>query len=480
MTSMASRRHVLRLGVAGLAGLASISLLAACGGGASAPAAQATTAPAAAPTAAKPAGAPTAAGAAPTTAAAAAPTSASAATGSVTFLTQTDANGQKIYEAISNDFQQANSGAKVNVVLGGQSALQVQQKLLLMEASNTAPDVYWTHTYITPGLATLDIPQDLTSYISQDKSFDQSDLFPSSIKDFNVGGKQYALPRETTATILVYNKDLFAKAGIAEPTADWKWSDYLAAAQKLTSGEGPNKIWGTGGWPNPPYIYPAEIRVWQEGGDIVSQDRTQYTLDQDPGVRAFQWIKDLIHKYQVHASTTATQGTNVNDLFNTGKVAMLPSINVYSYFKGAQFQWDIQHLPHDGNRTTRVASAGHSMTTKAQNKDLSWKFVAALESKASMQRYFTDAGLPVASRSVREAAVKNQGSNPPAHIQIGIDALDYARPDAVVGNWIGIHQELANALAGVYGPEAKDVKTVLTSVAPKINELIKSKPTAAQ
>ncbi len=120
------------------------------------------------------------------------------------------------------------------------------------------------------------------------------------------------------------------------------------------------------------------------------------------------------------------------------------------------------------------------MTTKAQNKDLTWKFVAALESKASMQRYFTDGGLPVASRSVREAAVKNQGSNPPAHIQIGIDALDYARPDAIVGNWIGIHQELANALAGVYGPEAKDVKTVLSGVAPKINDLIKAKPTAAQ
>ncbi len=455
----------------------SAALLAACGGGTAAATTAATSA-AAVTTSAATSAAATSASAATTTASAAASQPAAAA-GQITFLTQTSADGQKVYAAIVSDYQAANSGATVNLVLGGASALEVQQKVLLTVASGTALDVYWTHTFITPGLASLGITQDVTSYMSQGKGFDASDLFPSSVSDFNVLGKQYGLPRETTAMILVYNKDLFTKANVAFPTATWKWSDYLDAAQKLTTGTGADQVWGTGGWPNPPYIYPAEIRVWQEGGDIVDKQRTTYTLDQDPGVTAFNWIKDLIHKYKVHASASTAQGQSYNDLFNTGKIAMLPQINVYSYFTKATFDWDIQHLPHDGDQVTRVASAGHSMAASSKVKDSAWSFLAFLETKASMQKYFDMAGLPVASRSVREAALA-KATGKPASIKIGIDALSYARPEPVVGNWIGIHQELSNALAGVYGPEAKDVKTVLTDVAPKINQYIKAQPTASQ
>lgn len=482
MAASLTRRRLLQQGLGGLAALGGMSLLAACGasGGAASSTGSAASTAAPATSAASSAAATTSAAAssAATTASASAAAKAPAgAASSITFLTQTNANGQKVYDAIAADYQKANPNAKVNVVLGGASALEVQQKLLLTISANTPPDVYWTHTYITPGLASLGIPQDISSYLSQDKTFDINDLFPASVKDFNVAGKQYALPRETTAIILVYNKDLFQKAGVSEPTADWKWSDYLNAAQKITSGSGADKVWGTAGWPMPPYVYPAEVRVWQEGGDIVNQDRTEYTMDQDPGVKGIQWIADLIHKYQVHPMSAA-QGQSATDLFNTGKVGMLPNINVYSYYTTAKFNWDIQHLPHDGQQTTRVASAGHSMTTQSSAKDAAWQFLATLESKDAMQRYFKDAGLPVASSSVRTAALADQGDKPPKNIKIGIDALSYARPDAVVGNWIGIHQELANALAGVYGPEKKDVKTVLTSVAPKINEYIKAKPTA--
>lgn len=483
-----SRRRLLRRAGTALAALGGLPLLAACGGSAAvsttAGSASANGALTTSAAGAATSGAPSTTSAAATSTSAA--TSASAAANApagastITFLTQTSASGQKVYDAITADYLKANAGAKVNVVLGGASALEVQQKMLLLTSANTSPDVYWTHTYITPGLATLGIPQDLTSFLAQDKSFSTADLFPSSVQDFNVLGKQYALPRETTSMILVYNKDLFAKAGVAEPTADWKWSDYVDAAKKLTSGSGATKVWGTAGWPNPPYIYPAEIRAWQEGGDIVNQDRTEYTLDQDPGVKAFQWISDLIHKDQVHAAASSVQGQTSNDLFNSGKVAMLPQINVYSFFDNAKFNWDIQHLPHDGDKITRVASAGHSMTAQSANKDAAWRYLAYLESRDAMDKYFSIGGLPVASRPVREAALANQGSKPPKNIKIGIDALDYARPERVVGNWIGIHQALSNVLAGVYGPENKDVKSVLTGVAPQINELIKAKPTATK
>jgi len=395
-------------------------------------------------------------------------------------MIQTDATQASMYQKIVTPFGPANGGAQVNIIQGGAGSTDIQQKLLLLISANTPPDVYWTHTYINAGLASLGIPVDVSPYQAKDKSFDSSDIFPPSLSDFNVQGKQYAFPRETTAIIMVYNKALLAKAGVAEPTASWKWQDYLDACHKLTSGSGPNQVWGTAGWTSSTVIYPANVRVWQHGGDMVDEQRTKYIMDQAEGVAGIQDIADLIHKEKVHASAAALQGTSVADLFTTGRVAMVPTINVYSGFANAKFDWDIQHLPHDGDMVTRVASAGHSMASEAQHQDLAWNLLKILASKEAFQDYYDIDHLPVASKSVREAAVKDQGSKPPAHVQIGIDALSYARPERVVGNWSSIHSTLANALQGVWGPENKNVQTVLTSVAGQINDLIKAKPTATK
>ncbi len=470
-----SRRQLLRYSTGILGAAAGLTLLAACGGSAGV----STTA-----------GSASAAGAASTaaettTASSAAATSAAAASvpskgGTLTVMIQTDAKQQTMYQKIVSPFSAANGGAKVNLIQGGAGSTDIQQKLLLLISANTAPDIFWTHVYINAGLVSLGIPADVSSYMAKDKSFDTSDIFAASMQDFNIANKQYAFPRETTAIVMAYNKTLFDKAGVPLPTENWTWQEYIDTARKLTNGTGPTQVFGTAGWTSTTVIYPAIVRVWQRGGDVVDEQRTKYIMDQAEGVAGIQDIADLIHKDNVSASEAALQGTNVNNLFDSGRVAMVPTINVYSGFANAKFDWDIQHMPHDAAKITRVASAGHSMTTEGTHQDLSWNLLKMLASKEAYQDYFDIDALPVASKSVREAAVKNQGSKSPAHIQIGIDALSYARPERVVGNWSGVQTALANALEGVWGPENKNPQTVLTSVADQINSLIKAKPTATK
>jgi multiple sugar transport system substrate-binding protein len=475
MAFQASRRQLLRYGAGVLGAAAGLTLLAACGGSGSASATTGAASSAA-----------TTAVATTSAATSAAPTSQAAASappskgGALTLMTQTDAKQATMYQKITANFSADNGGAKLTIVQGGAGSTDIQQKLLLLISANTPPDVYWTHTYINSGLASLGIPVDVSPYMSQDKAFDTSDMFAPSLADFNIGGKQYAFPRETTAIVMVYNKTLFAKAAIPEPVATWNWQDYLTACQKLTSGSGPTQTWGTAGWTSSTVIYPAIVRVWEKGGDIVNEQRDTYTLDQGGGVTGMQDIADLIQKYKVHASAAALQGTNVNDLFNTGRIAMVPTINVYSGFANAKFDWDIQALPHDGDMTTRVASAGHSMASEGNSKDLAWSMLKLLASKEAFQDYFDIDALPVASKSVRAAAVAANGSKSPAHIQLGVDALSYARPERVIGNWSSVHATIAGALEGVWGPENKSVQEVLTSVASQVTALIKAKPTAAK
>jgi len=212
---------LLRYGAGVLGAGGGLTLLAACGGGAST---SVTTSAAVPTTTAGPAAATTAAAstAAATTVTATSQAAASAPPskgGTVTLMTQTDAKQATMYQKIPAPFSAANGGAKVNIIQGGAGSTDIQQKLLLLISANTPPDVYWTHTYINSGLASLGIPVDVAPYMARDKAFDTSDMFAPSLADFNIGGKQYAFPRETTAIVMAYNKTLFQKAGIAEPAA---------------------------------------------------------------------------------------------------------------------------------------------------------------------------------------------------------------------------------------------------------------------
>jgi multiple sugar transport system substrate-binding protein len=484
-----SRRLLLKLAGRGGAGLAGSALLAACSGASPAAPTQAPAQPTTALAPTQPP-APTQASASPTTAAAAAATTSAtpapagaaspsaAASGSLIFTSSTLGNMQKMYPPILDKFKAANPGVQIQDVYAAASVPDYQTKLLLMLSSGQAPDVYWVHTYINAGLSSLNIPQDLTSYIKNDSSFSVDNYFPAAMKDFLYQGKQMALPRETTSTVLLYNKEIFQKAGVAAPTESWTWDDHDKAAQQLTSGSGPNKTWGSAGWIQVGYIYYPLIRVWQLGGDVVNADRTQYTLDQDPGVTTFSWVQDLVKKGLHPASAQGTAG-DPSTLFNTGKVAMIPSFSSFSFFANAKFDWDIQHLPTlpNGKKVTRNASAGHAMTAVSKSKDLAWKLLNFLEGPVAMQDYY-DAGLTVTYKTVATKALQAQAGKPPAHMQIVFDALGYARPEPVVGDWLGIHQTISTALQGAYGPEQKAVKDTLTSVADKVNQLIAAKPTA--
>jgi hypothetical protein len=216
-----------------------------------------------------------------------------------------------------------------------------------------------TINYASAGIATpahlagemLNLLADISPYLASDKDVKLTDFFEAATKDYNVGGKQYGLPREATTTNLVYNKELFAKNGVSLPDESWTWETYLDAAKKMTGGTGAQATWGTAGWAGvgaaPYYPY---IKVWQEGGDIVDATRQKFTLHQSPAVDQMQWIADLINKQKVHPFGDSFPGQNMAEAWNTGRIGMVPSISVYANFNKATFEWDIAPIPKGKSR----------------------------------------------------------------------------------------------------------------------------------
>ena len=88
-----------------------------------------------------------------------------------------------------------------------------------MAAAGTAPDVFWTHAYVSPNLTEArSCWTDINPYIKRDKDFKASNYFEAPFKDYEADGKQYGVPREATTTIVIINKELFQKSGVALPS----------------------------------------------------------------------------------------------------------------------------------------------------------------------------------------------------------------------------------------------------------------------
>jgi len=473
-TSGFSRRRAL----AGVLGAGSI--LAACGGEAAPAAPAAKAEPTKAPVASAPTAAPAATVAATKPAATAVPAP-SAAKGKVVFMTQgTDPADEARYKPLGELFNDKKGSVTVDIIQGdaGGGAVNAQAKLIALVASGTAPDVFWTHAYISPNLQKLNLLADISPYLASDKDVKLTDFFEAATKDYNVGGKQYGLPREATTTNLVYNKELFAKNGVSLPDESWTWETYLDAAKKMTGGTGAQATWGTAGWAGvgaaPYYPY---IKVWQEGGDIVDATRQKFTLHQSPAVDQMQWIADLINKQKVHPFGDSFPGQNMAEAWNTGRIGMVPSISVYANFSKATFEWDIAPIPKGKSRVTRTASAGHSMTSAGKNKDAAWEFLKFLGSKAAYE-HWAKLGLTIPThKDVASSPLVLKPDSAPKNAKLALDAFAYAKPEPISGDWGNVGNEITKAMGPVYEGKAT-AKDALTSIVGMIEALLGKVPDA--
>jgi len=394
----------------------------------------------------------------------------------ISFLTQ---GGAQVafdrYEPLISQFEEANPDIKVEPIWEPGGAIEVQTKLLTLIAAGEAPDFYWAHTYTNAGQAKRNIQMDLEPFVDADPTVDPDDFLAGAWSDFNIAGKQIGIPRETTSTVIIYNKQLFEENDLPLPTENWTWSDFELAATTITKGEGAERVYGTADWNLNRNTW---IKMWQKGGDVLNEDRTQYIMNQEPSVSQVQLIADWHHEAQIHIPGVEKGGFSTGDLFTTGRIGMFPQFSVFDNVMPSEFEWDIAHLPVDEGdiRTTRVASAGHSMYSGTKKADVTWKWMAFLASPDAFWHWVAT-GLKVPSlRVVAEDPKFLDPSQPPAHAQIMLDAFAYGRPEPVAGDWIGVHREIQPALDSIYGVEKAEVQATLDGIAERVNELIQFVP----
>jgi len=136
-----------------------------------------------------------------------------------------------------------------------------------------------------------------------------------------VNGKVIGVPALVDNLAVVYNKTLFAQAGLQPPGPNWTWSEFEADAAKLTNAA--KKQFGTA------YVTPAdedtvwhwEALLWEAGGQILNSSNTKAAFDSPAGLEALNTLRTMaVTDKSMYLDPS--DSTYVN-LFNSGRIGML-------------------------------------------------------------------------------------------------------------------------------------------------------------
>jgi multiple sugar transport system substrate-binding protein len=211
-------------------------------------------------------------------------------------------------------------------------------------------------------------------------------FIPAAIQKSTYQGKLYGLPCIIGGTVVYYNKDLLAKAGITKiPT---NTTELAAAAQKVV------KVVGNGTWG---YQVPMTDKdfnwyftyhdIHNRGTDIISRDGKKVTFTSAGNKAALQSEVDLILKYKVQPPVGQYDREAGVSLFEAGRIAFLHDeplrLPVFRSQK-LPFKWDFTApMGAPGGKRTIFSTTGHwVLAAKSQNKDAAWELVKFLSSPA--------------------------------------------------------------------------------------------------
>ena len=170
-------------------------------------------------------------------------------------------------------FNTTGAGFTVKPVFVGNSDY-ILQKVLTAVAAGKYPDItylygsWMANIAKSPKLATLD------DLIANSPDFNWDDFFPAEREAATVDGKVVGIPALVDNLALVYNKDVFDKAGLAYPTAEWTWDDFRSAAQTLTDPATKQYGWAYVNDGSEDTVWRFWAMLWQAGGDILTPDNT--------------------------------------------------------------------------------------------------------------------------------------------------------------------------------------------------------------
>lgn len=215
-------------------------------------------------------------------------------------------------------------------------------KISTMLAGGTLGDVVWSAL----GQAKIQFAwaQNIVAPIDdlvESQAVDLSQWYEGCIDAISVDGNLLGLPFKAHPglAIIYYNQTAIEEAGLEPPTMEWTQAEQVELAQALTQSDG-DRVSQFGYLPSATWKGMVTL-LRAFGGELLSEDGTQFQLNSEEGMQAVNYMYDLFHTHQVAPTPEQMLGTG-NEMWASGTLGLYQggtSVSVLGSTIGDEFEW---------------------------------------------------------------------------------------------------------------------------------------------
>ena len=363
-------------------------------------------------------------------------------------------------------FEAAHPGVKVNTQYI--SWAHLDEKLTISFAGGVAPDVFQVGAEYVGGMAYRGMAEPLDDYISE---WGQAgDYFPASWSTCVYRGMVYGLPYLSAPRVLIYRKDLLAQAGYDGTPQSWE--ELAEAAERMTVRRGP--VIDLAGM-NLPVSWQLYVQfLWENGGQIFSEDGRRSRLESPEAVEALQFYVDLYNEYRVCPTAGMPVAGGAIPVFASKRAAMeinnqFGIYNVKKYAPEMLEDVGIAAPPGRKEKVVSVYTDWLAMSPQSKHKDLAWELMTFLMEPENLAAYNATLFFIPPRRSAADTAAFMH-ENP--QLQEFVSLMEeYGRSLPAIPEWFEIRTGLQSAVeAAIY--QTKTPEQALQDYSRELDELL--------
>ena len=331
------------------------------------------------------------------------------------------------FQRYVSEFQQVQPDIEVKATSYG--ALEILPKYLAAVAGGAPPDVFHAPGYVPPDLAFNKVIAPWDELVKVDpttyKNFD-----PITVYD----GHRYGIPVNGGLAVMLYNLELFEKAGLDPAKPPETWDDLIAAAKKMTNPA--ESQWGLvlGNQPGTATTQMYYTFLLSAGGELLTPDGKSIAFNSDPGLEALTFLADNVHKHKV----SPQKGYSEVQIYGEWGTRKFGATTLYPVWSGNILATKVRSatrlIPRKVKQATHLAGNYWTLSTLSKNKEATAKFCQWWVQPAISGRWAGETGgIPNSQAAADHPDFKKFLAQNPLG-QTFLDAMPIARPfPGVVG-----------------------------------------------